>query len=136
MKPYTPKRILTDVEEAELDGEFITYLVNKADNRDPITPFSHIPSIDDNLIIHFNTTNDLKWTIEDAIGWINNEECNHVIIGDRADSYSTELCEGLQELFRKYYTAITIYKDSDWIVVEINTTNKELIISNQIIKLE
>jgi hypothetical protein len=135
MKPYTPKRILSDIEEAEMGAEFLAYLVSKADNRDPITPFSHIPSIDDNLIIHFNTTNDLKWTIGDAISWINNKECNHVIIGDRANSYSTELCEGIQELFQMYMP-IKIYKNSDWIVVEINTTNKELIISNQTMKLE
>lgn len=135
MEPYTPKRILSDIEEAEMGAEFLAYLVSKADNRDPITPFSHIPSIDDNLIIHFNTTNDLKWTIDDAIGWINNKEYNHVIIGDRANSYSTELCEGLQELFQMYMP-IKIYKNSDWIVVEINITNKELIISNQTMKLE
>jgi|ETN07SMinimDraft_1059922.scaffolds.fasta_scaffold02425_17 hypothetical protein len=135
MEPYTPKRILSDIEEAEMGAEFLAYLVSKADNRDPITPFSHIPSIDDNLIIHFNTTNDLKWTIGDAISWINNKECNHVIIGDRANSYSTELCEGIQELFQMYMP-IKIYKNSDWIVVEINTTNKELIISNQTMKLE
>ena len=135
MEPYTPKRILSDIEEAEMGAEFLAYLVSKADNRDPITPFSHIPSIDDNLIIHFNTTNDLKWTIDDAIGWINNKEYNHVIIGDRANSYSTELCEGIQELFQMYMP-IKIYKNSDWIVVEINITNKELIISNQTMKLE
>lgn len=135
MEPYTPKRILSDIEEAEMGAEFLAYLVSKADNRDPITPFSHIPSIDDNLIIHFNTTNDLKWTIGDAISWINNKECNHVIIGDRENSYSTELCEGIQELFQMYMP-IKIYKNSDWIVVEINTTNKELIISNQTMKLE
>jgi hypothetical protein len=135
MEPYTPKRILSDIEEAEMGAEFLAYLVSKADNRDPITPFSHIPSIDDNLRIHLNTTNDLKWTIDDAIGWINNNECAYVIIGDSADGYSTELCEGLQELFQ-IYAPVKIYKDLDWIVVEINTTNKELIISNQTIKLE
>ena len=96
---YSPKRILTDEQEAIIGGDFLAHLIKNADNQDPITTFSSIKTIDDRLRVHINRTNDLKWAIDDAIGWINNDECDYVILGDDADAYSTELCEGLQELF-------------------------------------
>lgn len=134
-EPYSPRRIINDEQEAIIGGEFLAYLISKADNQDPITPFSSIKTIDDRLRIHINRTNDLKWAIDDAIGWINNDDCDYVIIGDDADAYSTELCKGLQELFQTY-APVEITKQDEWIIVKINIKDKNIIINNQTIKIE
>lgn len=105
-QPYSPRRILTDEQEAIIGGDFLAHLIKNADNQDPITPFSNIKTIDDRLRVHINRTNDLKWAIDDAIGWINNDECDYVILGDDADAYSTELCDGLQDLFQRFCSKI------------------------------
>ena len=133
--PYSPRRILTDEQEAIVGGEFLAYLIKNAENQDPITPFSSIKTIDDRLRIHVNRTNDLKWSIDDAIGWINNDECDYVILGDDADAYSSELCEGLQDLFKRF-VSIEITKEDEWIIAKINIKNKKVIINNQTIKIE
>jgi len=135
MEPYSPRRILTEEQEAEIGGDFLAYLIKNADNQDPITPFSSIKTIDDNLRIHINRTNDLKWAIDNAIGWINNDECDYVILGDDVDAYSTELCTGLQEVFQAY-ASVVITKEEDWIIVKINIKNKKIIVQNQILKIE
>ncbi|MBC8429056.1 MAG: hypothetical protein H8D95_00570 [Candidatus Endolissoclinum sp.] len=135
MEPYSPKRILTDEQEAEIGGDFLAYLIKNADNQDPITPFSSIKTIDDNLRIHINRTNDLKWAIDDAIGWINNDECDYVILGDDIDAYSTELCTDIQDLF-KPYVSVVITKEEDWIIVKINIKNKKIVVQNQTLKIE
>ena len=135
MEPYSPRRILTEKQEAEIGGDFLAYLIKNADNQDPITPFSSIKTIDDNLRIHINRTNDLKWAIDNAIGWINNDECDYVILGDDVDAYSTELCTGLQEVFQAY-ASVVITKEEDWIIVKINIKNKKIIVQNQILKIE
>ena len=134
-EPYSPRRILTDEQEAIIGGDFLAYLIKNADNQDPITPFSSIKTIDDRLRVHINRTNDLKWAIDDAIGWINNGDCDYVIIGDDADAYSTELCKGLQELFQTY-SPVEINKEDEWIIVKINIKDKRIIINNQTIKIE
>ena len=85
--------------------------------------------------VHINRTNDLKWAIDDAIGWINNDECDYVILGDDADAYSTELCEGLQEIFERF-APIEIYKEDEWIIAKINIKNKQLVVNNQTLKIE
>ena len=107
-----------------IGGDFLAYLISKADNQDPITPFSSIKTIDDNLRIHINRTNDLKWAIDDAIGWINNDECDYVIIGDDADAYSTELCEDYKSYLNLMHQVI-ITKEDEWIIVKINIKNKK-----------
>jgi|TARA_B110000438_G_scaffold2828_1_gene2911 hypothetical protein len=135
MEPYSPKRILTDEQEAEIGGDFLAYLIKNADNQDPVTPFSSIKTIDDNLRIHINRTNDLKWAIDDAIGWINNDECDYVILGDDIDAYSTELCTDIQDLF-KPYVSVVITKEEDWIIVKINIKNKKIVVQNQTLKIE
>jgi|TARA_R110001606_G_C15358645_1_gene648268 flagellar hook assembly protein FlgD len=135
MEPYSPRRILTDEQEAEIGGDFLSYLISKADNQDPITPFSSIKTIDDRLRIHINNTNDLKWTIDDAIGWINSDQCDYVIIGEDGEAYSTELCKALESLFATY-SPVEIIKEEEWIIVKINIKNKKVIISNQTIKIE
>ena len=135
MEPYSPKRILTDEQEAEIGGDFLAYLIKNADNQDPITPFSSIKTIDDRLRIHVNRTNDLKWAIDDAIGWINNDECDYVILGDDIDAYSTELCTDIQDLF-KPYVSVVITKEEDWIIVKINIKNKKIVVQNQTLKIE
>ena len=135
MEPYSPKRILTDEQEAEIGGDFLAYLIKNADNQDPITPFSSIKTIDDNLRIHINRTNDLKWAIDDAIGWINNDECDYVILGDDIDAYSTELCTDIQDLF-KPYVSVVITKEEDWIILKINIKNKKIVVQNQTLKIE
>ena len=134
-EPYSPRRILTDEQEAIIGGDFLAYLIKSADNQDPITPFSNIKTIDDRLRVHINRTNDLKWAIDDAIGWINNDECDYVILGDDADAYSTELCEVLQELFERF-APIEIYKEDEWIIAKINIKNKQLVVNNQTLKIE
>jgi hypothetical protein len=134
-EPYSPRRILTDEQEAIIGGDFLAYLISKADNQDPITPFSNIKTIDDNLRIHINRTNDLKWAIDDAIGWINNDGVDYVIIGDDADAYSKEACEALEKLFTPY-VSIKITKEDEWIIVKINIKNKQVVINNQTIKIE
>ena len=135
MEPYTPKRILSEHDEAELGGDFLAYLIHKADNQDPITPFSSIKTIDDNLRIHVNCTNDLKWTIDDGINWINNDECEYVIIGDKAVGYSPENTDALQKLFQAY-APVEITRDEEWIIVKINTKNRQLVVNNQTLKIE
>jgi len=135
MEPYKPKRILSETEEADLGGEFLKYLIDTAEKYDPPNPFYSVPSIDDLLKIHFNNTNDLKWKIDEAIGWINDDECDYVIIGDIEDSYSTKLCNTIQSLFDPY-CHIEIYKDSGWIITKINTKNKRLVISNNKLSME
>ena len=135
MEPYSPKRILSEHEEAELGGDFLAYLIHTAENKDPVTPFSSIKTIDDNRRIHVNCTNDLKWTIDDGIDWINNNECDYVIIGDRADGYSSENTESLERLFQSY-APVEITRDKEWIIVKINTKDRRVIISNQTIKIE
>lgn len=135
MEPYSPKRILTDEQEAEIGGDFLAHLIKNADNQDPVTPFSSIKTIDDNLRIHINRTNDLKWAIDDAIGWINNDECDYVILGDDIDAYSTELCTDIQDLF-KPYVSVVITKEEDWIIVKINIKNKKIVVQNQTLKIE
>ena len=114
--PYSPKRILTDEQEAIIGGDFLAHLIKNADNQDPITPFSSIKTIDDRLRVHINRTNDLKWAIDDAIGWINNDGVDYVIIGDDADAYSKEACEALEKLFTPY-VSIKITKEDEWIIV-------------------
>ena len=126
---------MTDEQEAEIGGDFLAYLIKNADNQDPITPFSSIKTIDDNLRIHINRTNDLKWAIDDAIGWINNDECDYVILGDDIDAYSTELCTDIQDLF-KPYVSVVITKEEDWIIVKINIKNKKIVVQNQTLKIE
>ena len=133
--PYSPRRILTDEQEAIIGGDFLAYLISKAENQDPITPFSSIKTIDDKLRIHINRTNDLKWAIDDAIGWINNDGVDYVIIEDDADAYSIELCKGLEKLFKPYAT-IEITKEDEWIIVKINIKDKRIVINNQTIKIE
>ena len=135
MEPYSPKRILTDEQEAEIGGDFLAYLIKNVDNQDPVTLFSSIKTIDDNLRIHINRTNDLKWAIDDAIGWINNDECDYVILGDDIDAYSTELCTDIQDLF-KPYVSVVITKEEDWIIVKINIKNKKIVVQNQTLKIE
>ena len=135
MEPYSPKRILTDEQEAEIGGDFLAYLIKNVDNQDPVTHFSSIKTIDDNLRIHINRTNDLKWAIDDAIGWINNDECDYVILGDDIDAYSTELCTDIQDLF-KPYVSVVITKEEDWIIVKINIKNKKIVVQNQTLKIE
>lgn len=126
---------MTDEQEAEIGGDFLAYLIKNADNQDPVTPFSSIKTIDDNLRIHINRTNDLKWAIDDAIGWINNDECDYVILGDDIDAYSTELCTDIQDLF-KPYVSVVITKEEDWIIVKINIKNKKIVVQNQTLKIE
>lgn len=135
MEPYKPKHILTETEEADLGGEFLKYLIDSAVMYDPINPFTSVPSLDDKLRISINNTNDLKWKIDEAIGWINDDECDYVIIGDKEDSYSTKLCEMIQALFDPY-CPIEIYKDNGWIVTKINIKNKTLKISNNKLSVE
>ena len=134
-QPYSPRRILTDEQEAIIGGDFLAYLIKNADNQDPITPFSSIKTIADDLRIHINRTNDLKWAIDDAIGWINNNECDYVILGDDADAYSTKLCDGLEELFKRF-APIEICKQDEWIIVKINIKDKKIIVKNQTLKIE
>lgn len=126
---------MTDEQEAEIGGDFLAHLIKNADNQDPVTPFSSIKTIDDNLRIHINRTNDLKWAIDDAIGWINNDECDYVILGDDIDAYSTELCTDIQDLF-KPYVSVVITKEEDWIIVKINIKNKKIVVQNQTLKIE
>jgi hypothetical protein len=134
-QPYSPRRILTDEQEAIIGGDFLAHLIKNADNQDPITPFSNIKTIDDNLRIHINRTNDLKWAIDDAIGWINNDGVDYVIIGDDADAYSKGACEALEKLFTPY-VSIKITKEDEWIIVKINIKNKQIVINNQTLKIE
>tara|TARA_B110000858_G_scaffold159207_1_gene182721 strand:+ start:1184 stop:1603 length:420 start_codon:yes stop_codon:yes gene_type:complete len=134
-EPYSPRRILTDEQEAIIGGDFLAHLIKNADNQDPITPFSSIKTIDDRLRVHINRTNDLKWAIDDAIGWMNNDECDYVIIGDDADAYSKEACKSLEQLF-KPYVSLSITIEDEWIIVKINIKDKNIIINNQTIKIE
>jgi len=133
--PYSPKRILTDEQEAIIGGDFLAYLIKGADNQDPITPFSSIKTIDDRLRVHINRTNDLKWAIDDAIGWINDDGVDYVIIGDDADAYSKEACEALEKLF-KPYASVIITIEEEWIIVKINIKNRQLVVNNQTLKIE
>jgi hypothetical protein len=134
-EPYTPRRILTDEQESIIGGDFLAYLIKSADNQDPITPFSSIKTIDGRLRVHINRTNDLKWAIDDAIGWINNDECDYVILGDDIDAYSTKACKSLEDLFKRF-CSIEIYSQDEWIIVKININNKKIIVKNQTLKIE
>jgi|TARA_R110002074_G_scaffold144343_1_gene291929 hypothetical protein len=134
-EPYSPRRILTDEQEAIIGGDFLAYLIKSADNQDPITPFSSIKTIDDRLRVHINRTNDLKWAIDDAIGWINDDSVDYVIIGDDADAYSKEACEALEKLF-KPYASVIITIEEEWIIVKINIKNRQLVVNNQTLKIE
>ena len=67
MKDYIPSSIMSDEHAVEMNEQFLRYLASTAENKDPITPFSRIPTIDKKLQIKVNTTNDLKWLIDKVL---------------------------------------------------------------------
>jgi len=132
MDNYEPTSILSDEHAVEMNERFLIYLASKADNQDPITPFSHLPTIDKKLQIEVNTTNDLKWRIDKALAELEISDFDFVIIGDQKVGYSSKI---LKTIENEYDSNVDISKDGEWIIVKINTLNKNLIINNQIIKI-
>ena len=132
MDTYEPTSILSDDHAVEMNERFLIYLASKADNQDPITPFSHLPTIDKKLQIEVNTTNDLKWRIDKALAELEISDFDFVIIGDQKVGYSSKI---LKTIENEYGSNVDISKDGEWIIVKINTLNKNLIINNQIIKI-
>ena len=131
MDNYEPTSILSDEDAVEMNERFLIYLASKADNQDPITPFSHLPTVDKKLQIKVNTTNDLKWFIDKSLAQIEMSDIEYIIIGDQESGYSSKILKTIE----KEYDNVDISKDAEWIVVKINTLTKSLIINNQIIKI-
>ena len=131
MKQYTPSSIMSDEHAVEMNEQFLRYLASIADNQDPITPFSHLPTVDKKLQIKVNTTNDLKWFIDKSLAQIEMSDIEYIIIGDQESGYSSKILKTIE----KEYDNVDISKDAEWIVVKINTLTKSLIINNQIIKI-
>ena len=131
MKEYKPSSILSDEDAEEMNELFLIYLASTADNQDPISPFSHIPTIDNKLQIKVNTTNDLKWLIDGSLAELEVRDIDFIIIGDQKVGYSSTILKTIE----KQYDNVDISEDGEWIIVKINTLNKNLIISNQTIKI-
>jgi len=131
MKEYKPSSILSDEDAEEMNERFLIYLASTADNQDPISPFSHIPTIDNKLQIKVNTTNDLKWLIDGSLAELEVRDIDFIIIGDQKVGYSSTILKTIE----KQYDNVDISEDGEWIIVKINTLNKNLIISNQTIKI-
>jgi len=131
MKEYTPSSIMSDEHADEMNEKFLRYLASTAKNEDPITPFSHIPTIDKKLQIKVNTTNDLKWLIDKSLVELESNDIDFIIIGDQESGYSSKILKTIE----KEYDNVSISKDSEWIIVKINTLTNDLIISNQTIKI-
>ena len=131
MKEYKPSSILSDEDAEEMNERFLIYLASTAENQDPISPFSHIPTIDNKLQIKVNTTNDLKWLIDGSLAELEVRDIDFIIIGDQKVGYSSTILKTIE----KQYDNVDISKDGEWIIVKINTLNKNLIINNQIIKI-
>ena len=131
MKEYKPSSILSDEDAEEMNERFLIYLASTAENQDPISPFSHIPTIDNKLQIKVNTTNDLKWLIDGSLAELEVRDIDFIIIGDQKVGYSSTILKTIE----KQYDNVDISEDGEWIIVKINTLNKNLIISNQTIKI-
>jgi hypothetical protein len=114
-----------------MNEQFLRYLASTAENKDPITPFSRIPTIDKKLQIKVNTTNDLKWLIDKSLVELESNDIDFIIIGDQESGYSSKILKTIE----KEYDNVSISKDSEWIIVKINTLTSDLIISNQTIKI-
>jgi len=122
---------MSDEHAVEMNEQFLRYLASIADNQDPITPFSHLPTIDKKLQIKVNTTNDLKWLIDKSLVELENNDIDFIIIGDQESGYSSAILKTIE----KEYDNVSISKDSEWIIVKINTSSSELIVSNQTIRI-
>ena len=131
MKDYAPSSIMSDEHAVEMNEQFLRYLASTAENKDPITPFSRIPTIDKKLQIKVNTTNDLKWLIDKSLVELESNDIDFIIIGDQESGYSSKILKTIE----KEYDNVSISKDSEWIIVKINTLTSDLIISNQTIKI-
>ena len=109
MKQYTPSRIMSDEHAVEMNEQFLRYLTSIADNQDPITPFSHLPTIDKKLQIKVNTTNDLKWLIDKSLVELENNDIDFIIIGDQESGYSSAILKTIE----KEYDNVSISKGSE-----------------------
>lgn len=134
MSDYEPKIIIREEQYQEYLLNLHRTLGNLAENRDPPNPFRSLLEEGDNLKIIVNDTNDLRHCIKEFEQKILDGDLEYVIIGDpHTYGYGFQL---LDKMVEDLDLPITWRKDKQWIIVEINIDNKQLVIENNKLKIE
>ena len=134
MSDYEPKIIIREEQYQEYLLNLHRTLGNLAENRDPPNPFRSLLEEGDNLKIIVNDTNDLHHCIKEFEQKILDGDLEYVIIGDpHTYGYGFQL---LDKMVENLDLPIRWRKDKQWIIVEINIDNKQLVIENNKLKIE
>ena len=134
MSDYEPKIIIREEQYQEYLLSLHRTLGNLAENRDPPNPFRSLIEEGDNLKIIVNDTNDLRHCIKEFEQKILDGDLEYVIIGDpHTYGYGFQL---LDKMVEDLDLPIRWRKDKQWIIVEINIDNKQLVIENNKLKIE
>jgi len=134
MSDYEPKIIIREEQYQEYLLNLHRTLGNLAENRDPPNPFRSLLEEGDNLKIIVNDTNDLRHCIKEFEQKILDGDLEYVIIGDpHTHGYGFQL---LDKMVEDLDLPIKWRKDKQWIIVEINIDNKQLVIENNKLKIE
>lgn len=134
MSDYEPKIIIREEQYQEYLLNLHRTLGNLAENRDPPNPFRSLLEEGDNLKIIVNDTNDLRHCIKEFEQKILDGDLEYVIIGDpHTYGYGFKL---LDKMVENLDLPIRWRKDKQWIIVEINIDNKQLVIENNKLKIE
>lgn len=134
MSDYEPKIIIREEQYQEYLLSLHRTLGNLAENRDPPNPFRSLLEEGDNLKIIVNDTNDLRHCIKEFEQKILDGDLEYVIIGDpHTYGYGFQL---LDKMVEDLDLPIRWRKDKQWIIVEINIDNKQLVIENNKLKIE
>jgi len=134
MSDYEPKIIIREEQYQEYLLNLHRTLGNLAENRDPPNPFRSLLEEGDNLKIIVNDTNDLRHCIKEFEQKILDGDLEYVIIGDpHTYGYGFQL---LDKMVEDLELPIKWRKDKQWIIVEINIDNKQLVIENNKLKIE
>lgn len=134
MSDYEPKIIIREEQYQEYLLSLHRTLGNLAENRDPPNPFRSLLEEGDNLKIIVNDTNDLRHCIKEFEQKILDGDLEYVIIGDpHTYGYGFQL---LDKMVEDLDLPIRWRKDKQWIIVEINIDNKQIVIENNKLKIE